>query len=56
MRHVYGMLAFATVHIPVKWTLHKMALIGQDNRLPLLSLNEKYHEISEQGLKQPGLA
>lgn len=52
LRHLYDILAFETNPIPVKWALHKMALIGENIRLPLLSLNEKYHETFEQGLKQ----
>jgi 4-hydroxy-tetrahydrodipicolinate synthase len=56
LRHLYGILAFETNPIPVKWALYKMAFCGQVIRLPLLPLNEKYHETFEQGLKQLGLA
>ena len=56
LRHLYGILALETNPIPVKWALHKMALCGQGIRLPLLPLNEKYHETLEQGLQQLGLA
>ena len=55
-RHLYGMLAFAFAPIPVKWALHKMVVIGQNICLPLLSLSERHHKTSEQGLKQTGLA
>lgn len=56
LRHLYGILALETNPIPVKWALHKMAFCGRGIRLPLLPLNEKYHEIFEQGLQQLGLA
>jgi 4-hydroxy-tetrahydrodipicolinate synthase len=56
LRHLYDILAFETNPIPVKWALYKMAFCGQAIRLPLLPLNEKYHETFEQGLKQLGLA
>jgi len=55
LHHLYGILALETNPIPVKWALYKMASIGQGIRLPLLPLNEKYHETFEQGLKQLGL-
>jgi len=54
LRHLYGMLA--STPIPVKWALHKMAVIGQDDSLPVLPLSKRHHETSEQGLKQTGLA
>lgn len=56
LRHLYGILALETNPIPVKWALHKMAYCGPGIRLPLLPLNEKYHETLKQGLKQLGLA
>jgi 4-hydroxy-tetrahydrodipicolinate synthase len=52
LRHLYGILSLETNPIPVKWALHKMALCGQGIRLPLLPLNEKYHELLAQGLKK----
>jgi len=52
LRHLYGMLAFETNPIPVKWALYKMALIDKGIRLPLLPLSKKYHEKFEQGMKQ----
>ncbi len=55
LRHLYGILAFETNPIPVKWALYKMALSENGIRLPLLPLSEKYHETCEQGLKQLGL-
>ena len=55
LRHLYGILALETNPIPVKWALYKMALSGNGIRLPLLPLNEKYHETFKQGLKQLGL-
>lgn len=56
LRHLYGILALETNPIPVKWAVHKLAFCGQGIRLPLLPLNEKYHETLEQGLQQLGLA
>jgi len=56
LRHLYGILALETNPIPVKWALYKMAFCRQGIRLPLLPLNEKYHETFEQGLQQLGLA
>ena len=56
LRHLYGMLAFETNPIPVKWALYKMALSGPGIRLPLLPLNEKYHDTFVQGLKKLGLS
>jgi 4-hydroxy-tetrahydrodipicolinate synthase len=56
LRHLYGILALETNPIPVKWALYKMAFCRQGIRLPLLPLNEKYHERLEQGLQQLGLA
>lgn len=56
LRHLYGILALETNPIPVKWALHKMAYCGPGIRLPLLPLNEKYHETLMKGLKQLGLA
>jgi 4-hydroxy-tetrahydrodipicolinate synthase len=56
LRHLYGILALETNPIPVKWALHKMAYCGPGIRLPLLPLNENYHETLKQGLKQLGLA
>lgn len=56
LRHLYGILALETNPIPVKWAVHKLAFCGQGIRLPLLPLNEKYHERLEQGLQQLGLA
>jgi 4-hydroxy-tetrahydrodipicolinate synthase len=55
LRHLYGILSLETNPIPVKWALYKMTLCGQGIRLPLLPLNEKNHQILEQGLKQLGL-
>ena len=56
LRHLYGILALEANPIPVKWALHKMGNCGAGIRLPLLPLNEKYHESLEQGLKKIGLA
>ena len=56
LRHLYGILTLETNPIPVKWALHKMAYCGPGIRLPLLPLNEKYHETLKKGLKQLGLA
>jgi 4-hydroxy-tetrahydrodipicolinate synthase len=56
LRHLYGILALETNPIPVKWALYKMAYCGPGIRLPLLPLDEKYHETLKQGLKQLGLA
>jgi 4-hydroxy-tetrahydrodipicolinate synthase len=56
LRHLYGILALETNPIPVKWALHEMAYCGPGIRLPLLPLNEKYHETLKKGLKQLGLA
>lgn len=55
LRHLYGILALEANPIPVKWALHRMAYCGPGIRLPLLPLNEKYHETLEQGLKDLGL-
>jgi len=55
LRHLYGILALEANPIPVKWALHRMAYCGPGIRLPLLPLNEKYHETIEQGLKALGL-
>ena len=55
LRHLYGILALEANPIPVKWALHKMAYCSRGIRLPLLPLNEKYHETLEQGLRKLGL-
>jgi len=55
LRHLYGILALEANPIPVKWALQQMAYCGQGIRLPLLPLNEKYHETLKQGLKTLGL-
>ena len=55
LRHLYTLLALETNPIPVKWALYKMALIGSGIRLPLLSLEKKYHETMASGLNQLGL-
>ena len=55
LRHLYGILALEANPIPVKWALHKMALIGSGIRLPLLSLEKKYQGTMASGLNQLGL-
>lgn len=56
LRHLYVILALETNPITIKWALHRMQLVGQGIRMPLLPLNKQHHEIFEKGLKQLGLA
>jgi len=55
LRHLYELLALETNPIPVKWALHKMALINTGIRLPLLPLDERYRQMISLGLNQLGL-
>ena len=43
-KELYRMLFVQSNPIPVKWMMYKMKLISDIIRLPLTSLNEKYHE------------
>jgi len=55
LRHLYELLALETNPIPVKWVLYKLALTGNGIRLPLLSLDKRFHEKMMLGLKQLSL-
>jgi len=56
LRPLYKLLSLETNPIPVKWALYKMALAGCGIRLPLLALDEKYHETFALGMNRLGLA
>ena len=42
--NLYRLLFVESNPIPVKWMLYKMGLIKQSIRLPLIELNETFHE------------
>lgn len=41
--------------IPAKWALHKMGMIGRGIRLPMIELEERYHETVLSALEQTGV-
>ena len=43
-KELYEMLFVQSNPIPVKWMMYKMKLISDIIRLPLTTLDEKYHE------------
>jgi len=43
--HLYELLFIESNPIPVKWMMHKMGLIKNSIRLPLIELDQKYQEI-----------
>lgn len=40
--------------MPVKWALQEMGLIGPGIRLPLVELDNKFHDVVREGLQQAG--
>ena len=42
--NLYKLLFVESNPIPVKWMLYKMGLIKQSIRLPLIELNETFHD------------
>jgi len=43
-KNLYDLLFLESNPIPVKWMLYKMNLIQRNIRLPLVELDETYHE------------
>ena len=43
-KNLYDLLFLESNPIPVKWMLYKMNLIQRNVRLPLIELDETYHE------------
>lgn len=42
--------------IPVKWALYEMGMIPEGIRLPLTTLNEQYHDVIRDAIKQASLS
>ena len=42
--------------IPVKWALYEMGMIPEGIRLPLTTLNEQYHDVVRDAIKQASLS
>ncbi len=49
---LYELLFVETNPIPVKWAAHKLGLVGEEMRLPLLPLSENHRPTLEAALKQ----
>lgn len=52
---LYDALSIESNPIPTKWALLKMGMIQIGIRLPLLPLNQKYHDNVQQALRQVGI-
>lgn len=55
LQELFAVLMAQPNPIPVKWALHRMGLIEAGIRLPLLPLEEQYHQRVEAALMQSGL-